>query len=180
MGLRPAKCYREIKGQAYTRYSRRRPSKSYVKTKPHLHVHRFELGKRLPKFTKRLYLIAKIDRRERSNAIEAARQAIIKYLEKKAGKDNFFLKLLVYPHEILREHKLMTGAGADRMSKGMKNAFGKPIGLAARIYEGTRVFMIEIDDKYLKYAEESLRRASHKLSGKYYISIENIKKEENK
>ena len=72
----------------------------------------------------------------------------------------------------------MTGAGADRLSKGMKKAFGRPVGLAARIYEGTRIFLIEIEDKYAKYAEEALRRASHKLSGKYYIVTEDIKREE--
>ena len=45
----------------------------------------------------------------------------------------YFFQLRIYPHHILRENPLAAGAGADRMSTGMKCAFGKPISVAARV-----------------------------------------------
>ena len=38
-----------------------------------------------------------------------------------------------YPHHVLRENKQATGAGADRVSQGMRCAFGKNVGTAARV-----------------------------------------------
>ena len=42
-----------------------------------------------------------------------------------------------YPHQILRENKQATGAGADRVSQGMRLSFGKNVGTAAE-FKGDR------------------------------------------
>ena len=52
-------------------------------------------------------------------------------------------KVLVYPHNVIREHKMAVGAGADRISRGMSQAFGRPISVAARIKKGQPIFMIK-------------------------------------
>ena len=41
-----------------------------------------------------------------------------------AGADGYALRIHVYPHQILRENKQATGAGADRVSQGMG---GRPL-----------------------------------------------------
>ena len=77
----------------------------------------------------------------RSNALEAARQVANKYLESEIPAD-FSFKVLVYPHNVIREHKMATGAGADRISRGMSQAFGRPTSVAARIKKGQPIFRI--------------------------------------
>ena len=69
----------------------------------------------------------------RHNALEAARQTSNKHLEKALGRKGYFLKIRPYPFHVMRENPLASGAGADRMSTGMKKSFGKIIGAAARI-----------------------------------------------
>ena len=66
-------------------------------------------------------------------ALEAARITANRHLSTDAGKMGFYMKLRVYPHEVLRENKQATGAGADRVSSGMRRAFGKNVGTAARV-----------------------------------------------
>jgi large subunit ribosomal protein L10e len=43
----------------------------------------------------------------------------------------YSFKVLVYPHNVIREHKMAQGAGADRISRGMSQAFGRPMFVAA-------------------------------------------------
>ena len=68
----------------------------------------------------------------RHTALEAARITANRHLTADTGKMGFYMKLRVYPHEVLRENKQATGAGADRVSSGMRGAFGKNVGTAAR------------------------------------------------
>ena len=72
-----------------------------------------------------------------SEALEAARIAANKYLTNKAGKDAFHLRIRIHPFHVLRINKMLSCAGADRLQTGMRGAFGKPIGKAARVSIGT-------------------------------------------
>jgi len=100
----------------------------------------------------------------RHNALEAARISATKLLEKRVTKGaTFFLKILVYPHHVLRENALATGAGADRFQQGMRQSFGKPIGTAARVHAGQRVMAVHVNAAHLAVAKLALKRASHKL-----------------
>ena len=55
------------------------------------------------------------------------------------------------------------GAGADRISDGMRGAFGKPVGHAVRAGIGAQLMTIYTTEAHLDAAKEALRKASHKL-----------------
>ncbi|MBR9703247.1 50S ribosomal protein L16, partial [Candidatus Woesearchaeota archaeon] len=67
------------------------------------------------------------------------------------------------PHHILRENPLASGAGADRMSTGMKMSFGKPIGLAAQVRKGKKIIEISVDPQNVATAKLALKRAASKF-----------------
>jgi large subunit ribosomal protein L10e len=50
-----------------------------------------------------------------SEALEAARIVINKYMTTKAGKDSFHLRVRVHPFHVLRINKMLSCAGADRL-----------------------------------------------------------------
>jgi large subunit ribosomal protein L10e len=99
----------------------------------------------------------------RQEAIEAMRISANRYLNRTIGPESYFLWIRIYPHQILREKKMMAFAGADRIQEGMRRSFGKPFTLAARVRPGQSVLTIEINFKHLKVAKEAFRRASMKL-----------------
>ena len=123
-----------------------------------------------------LHLISKEDLQIRANAIESARQTSNKVLEDALGKTGYFFQLKKYPHHILRENPLASGAGADRMSTGMAGAFGNPIGHAAQVRRGEILFTIKTNKENIALATKALKRASYKLPKSCSIIVEEIKK----
>ena len=166
MPLRPARTCREIKKPAWTRFSKKNPRKSYVKAMPHNALQVTAMGDPNKYYDRRVDLVAIEDVQARDNALEACRQAANKYLERELS-GNYFLFIRIFPHHIIREVKMIFGAGADRLQKGMKHAWGKPSDRAARIYKGTIIFSIYIKKENLHHALEACRRAKSKLPGKY-------------
>jgi large subunit ribosomal protein L10e len=171
MALRSAKCYRKHE-RPYTRVSTRKPRRSYVKGVPALKIHRFETGKIKPHLTRRMFLVSKNPVQIRHNALEAARVALSKALAKNVGEDSYFLKVLIYPHHVLRENPLATGAGADRFQTGMRKSFGRPIGAAARVKRGQRIIEIRIPPGQESSGKKALKIASSKMPTSCYIEIE--------
>lgn len=168
--LRPGRCYRELE-RPYTRVSIRNPRKSYVKGVPGLRISQFEMGK-LRDYSHRAFLIAERACQIRHNTLEAARVMVVKTLEKRIKE--FFVKLRVYPHHVLRENPLATGAGADRYQKGMRLSFGKPIGVAAQVDKGQILFEVRVDKPHVEIAKEALKKASYKLPTPCKITVEEI------
>jgi large subunit ribosomal protein L10e len=82
------------------------------------------------------------------------------------------MKLRVYPHQVLRENKQATGAGADRVSSGMRHAFGKAVGTAARVDAEQKIFSVSTAPTSVPQAKMALRRAGHKLPTPIYIVVE--------
>lgn len=167
--LRPGRCYNKIKNKPWTRFSKSKPRRSYVKGIPASKIHQFETGAKNEGFTVINYLVSESDVQLRSNCLESARISVTKYLTRKLGETGFFLKILVYPHHVLRENAMATGAGADRLSQGMRHSFGRPKGQAARVSSGQRVIMAKVAPGNEILLKEALRRASAKLSGSYKI-----------
>ena len=165
MPIRPARSYRHFSGPAYTR-------REYVKGVPGIRVTFFDMGNPKGDFPVKMSLVSQETGQIRHNALEAARIAANRLLEVKAGKDNYHFKLRVYPHQILRENPMATGAGADRISDGMARAFGRPIGTAARISRGQKIMSVRIAGEFALVAKEALRRASLKLSLPSRILVE--------
>lgn len=162
MALRPGRTVRKIK-PAWTRVSQRKPRKSYVVGVPFPKVNTFEMGTKGKDFNTELHLQVENSVQIRENALESARIVANKHLEKNLGKEGFFMKLLLYPHQILREHSLATGAGADRFSMGMRKAFDCPKGRAVVAHAGVSLFVVRLDKGNVEVAKKALHRASTKL-----------------
>ena len=81
------------------------------------------------------------------------------------------MKIRVYPHHVLRENKMITGAGADRMQTGMQLSFGRPIGVAAQIKKNQKVISVSVDETHVPLAKKALRLARPRLPGSYSIDI---------
>ncbi|VVB66924.1 50S ribosomal protein L10e [Candidatus Norongarragalina meridionalis] len=172
MGIRPAKTCRVLRAQPWTRVSKRKPRKSFVKGVPNSKVRQFNMGTD-KRYELEVDLVAQTPIQVRDNSIEAARQAANKYLEKKLFA-NFYLQVVAYPHLVLREHSALGVAGADRISKGMKRAFGRPKGRMARIHAGEVLFRARIMAKDLTVLKKALDRAMRKISGKWKWRVRDI------
>jgi len=169
--LRPARCYRRWK-RAYTRWAVRRPERNYIGGIPGLRIRRFRTGEPKDEYIYRYYLVCDSRLNIRENALEAARVAINRVLERKIGRGNYFFRLMVYPHHVLRENKQLTGAGADRLQKGMSKAFGKPVGRAYRAAPGDRIFEVWTAKPVDDIVKEAFRRGIMKLPGDYHMETE--------
>ncbi|MFH1591884.1 MAG: 50S ribosomal protein L16 [Candidatus Woesearchaeota archaeon] len=170
-GLRKGHCYSKVK-RPYTRKSKVR-SKSFIKTIPQNRIVRYHMGDQKKEFKYKLELISKQDIQIRHNAIESCRLVVNRRLHNNLGLDYLF-NILVYPHHILRENKMLAGAGADRMQKGMQHSFGRPIGLAAQVKKGKTVFSILVNENNLKLAKQALKMATPRMPGQYTIQIQKI------
>src|SRR3989304_3196360 len=116
MTRKPASMYRPIRGQAY-------PRKEYMGGGPQSRISHFDIGAPRSKCPVRLPRVAEEWCQIRHIAFEAAHISANRHIAKKAG-NTYHLKLRLYPHNVLRENKIATGAGADRISEGMRAAFG--------------------------------------------------------
>jgi len=181
--LRGARCHRRLK-RAFTRTSKYR-RKSYIKAAPPHKIIHFDSGnKRYEGFEYVVVLHAKKDINLRHNAIEAGRITSNRVMGKLAGKGSYGIKLRVFPHQIIRENPIAMGAGADRMSQGMRAAFGKSVSRSARVKAGQAIMQIYVQEKDLPHAKDSLRKAASKYpiackvivnKNKIYDSTVNIK-----
>lgn len=167
--LRPARTCRTPNSQAWSRYSLKKPRKNYVRALPRTSLLVFNMGNDSEAYDLTLTLSPNQDIQLRSNALEAARQVANKFLEREIPQAYFF-KILVYPHQVIREHKMATGAGADRISQGMSLAFGRAVSVAARIKHGKPIFMIRTSKANRGLIVQAFKRASTKLSGTYKIA----------
>jgi large subunit ribosomal protein L10e len=169
MALRPAKCVRDGNKVAWTHYSKRKPRRSYIKTMPHKDLNQHRMGTESAEYDATYHLALK-DKQLilRDNAIEAARQSANKILEAKLPGAYYFI-VRVYPHHVIRENKMVAGAGADRIQKGMRRSFGKPTDRAARLKRGQPLFTVYArKGKASESAvREAFRRARMKLSGSF-------------
>jgi Ribosomal protein L16/L10E len=146
----------------YTRKSKYK-SKNYVKMAQTPKITQYHSGNVSKVFERKILVVSQNTLQLRDNALEAARIVANKHLTDTIGDQNFHLVVVAYPHNILKEHKLATGAGADRFSSGMQQSFGKPIGLAARIRAGDRIFEIHMQDEHLDHAKIAASKIRKKL-----------------
>lgn len=168
MGLRPARTCRTLKKVAWSRYSRRKPRKSYVKTMPHLSLLVYQMGVNNEDYDTTYEIVANEPVQLRDNALESARQSGNKYLEKEIAGQYYF-KVRVYPHNVVRENKMIAGAGADRLQKGMRASFGRATDRSARVKKGQAVFSIKTNKANRAKVAESFRRIKAKLAGSFSL-----------
>ena len=118
-------CYRKGNGQPYA-------NTRHIKGKPQIKIAKFNSGNKKRKFEYCVQLMINEKVQIRHMALESTRLAANKTLEKTTGESGYNSRLRVYPHIRLRENKTIAAAGADRLSEGMRRAFGKANSLAVR------------------------------------------------
>jgi large subunit ribosomal protein L10e len=106
-----------------------------------------------------IHVISKEKCQLRDNAIEAVRQYLNRFLQTKLGKE-FYLEVKPFPHHILRENKMLTGAGADRMQTGMSRAFGKTMGRAALIKPKQTLYIVGVKNPKAEIEARKLIKAT--------------------
>ncbi len=172
--IRPARTMRTPNSMAWSRYSLKRPKKNYVRAMPRTSLIVFNMGNAKGAYNMEMTLRPEMPIQLRSNALESARQVANKHLERELTAAEYMFKVLVYPHNVIREHKMATGAGADRISRGMSQAFGRPVSVAARIREGQAIMVVRLMKENRPVAIEAFRRAASKLSGTYKVKTVDI------
>ncbi|KCZ73700.1 ribosomal protein L10.e [Candidatus Methanoperedens nitroreducens] len=165
MARKPARMYRNITRRSYTR-------REYMGGVPGSKIVTYDMGNLKDEFPVQISITAKEACQIRHSALESARIAANRILLDSIGQTGYHLKIRVFPHEVLRENKQATGAGADRVSQGMRQAFGKAVSTAARVDAGQKIMTLSINPGNFKQAKESLIAAGHKLPTPIRLIIE--------
>src|SRR6187397_1782526 len=150
--------------------------REYISGEPQLKMARFSSGQSKADYDYKLELIVSAKTQIRHNALESARLAANKSMAQ-AGDMSFFSRLTVYPHLVLRENKMIATAGADRLQEGMRRAFGKATGLAARIRPGQPIFEAYVTAANLNLAKDGFKVASSKLGCPAILRITPLKEQ---
>merc|ERR1711972_311987 len=164
-GRRPAKCYRYAKGKPW-------PKSRFVRGVPDPKIRIFDTGKKkIPceEFPSAVHMVCDEKQQITSEALEAARISVNKYMITNAGRDFFHIRVRPHPFHVLRINKTLSCAGADRLSTGMRGAFGKSYGTAARVHIGQVLISIRTKEEKLEVALEALRRAKFKFAGRQKV-----------
>ncbi len=157
MVRKPASMYRNVKQRSFTR-------RKYMGGVPGSQVIHYDMGnKSNTDFPVRISLVSEEKCQIRHTALEAARITANRHLVSAVGRLGYYMKLRVYPHEVLRENKQATGAGADRVSSGMRGAYGKNVGTAARVSSMQKIFSVAVEKENFEAAKDALWHAGQKL-----------------
>jgi len=165
MGRRPARCYRYIKNKPY-------PKSRFCRGVPDPKIRIYDMGRKratVDEFPCCVHMISNERENLSAEALEAARICANKYMVKNCGKDNFHIRVRVHPYHVVRINKMLSCAGADRLQTGMRHAFGKPMGLVARVDIGDVLISVRVKDNHKDHAMEALRRAKFKFPGRQDI-----------
>lgn len=166
--IRKFVCYRRLE-RPFTRYSKYKVE-NFVGSRPNSRLVSFDIGSSKMAFDNEVQLVSDEGLQIRDNALESARQVIVRNLEKSVGK-SYYLQIRAFPHHILRENPLAAGAGADRTSTGMSHCFGKNIGVAAQIKKGKIIFALKVKKENVALGKTTLKRGSYKLPGTYSVKV---------
>ncbi|HLF16154.1 MAG TPA: 50S ribosomal protein L16 [Candidatus Thermoplasmatota archaeon] len=165
MAKNPGRMYRKIMQHAYTR-------REYMGGVPGNRILQFTSGQPNGDYPVTFHLIAEERAQLRHTALESMRQTAVRSLDASLGRENYFLQVRVYPHHVLRQNKQASGAGADRVSMGMRLAFGKAIGTAARVEPGQALITIRVPLRGIAAAKESLRKCYNKVPMPCHLDME--------
>ena len=165
MARKPGSMYRYVRGMPSTR-------REYMGGVPNSRITQFVMGNKNEEFPVQISLIANEKCQVRHNALESARITVNRAMEKKVGNNNYKIHIRVYPHVVIRENKQATGAGADRVSQGMRAAYGKNVGTDARIQPNQKIMTIETLEEHIPEAKLALRKAGIKIPSPCSINLE--------
>jgi large subunit ribosomal protein L10e len=180
MALRKASCYSKKYTVPFTRKSKFK-KRAYIKAVPNVHLTKMRMGDlagwKAGKYTTIMTVRTKHRVQLRDNALEASRQFLNRFLTDKVGKD-YYLEVKPYPHHVMRENKMITGAGADRMQTGMALSFGKSIAKAALLKKNSPLFMVAVStEKGLQATRSAMKEIKSKLPMKTRVEFTDLNKE---
>jgi large subunit ribosomal protein L10e len=165
MGRRPSRCYRYQKNKPYIK-------SRYCRGVPESKIRIFDVGAKkasVDLFPFVAHLVCDEKQQISSEALEACRVAVNKHLSKNVGKDGYHLRIRAHPFHVLRANKMLSCAGADRLSSGMRHSYGKPIGVAARVRIGQILLSCRSKDTNEGHVIEAIRRGKFKFAGRQKI-----------
>lgn len=165
MGRRPARCYRFCKNKPY-------PKSRFCRGVPDAKIRTYDLGTRkadVDEFPACVHIVSGELEQIASEALEAARIQANKYMTKNTAKEAFHMRIRAHPFHVLRINKMLSCAGADRLQTGMRQSYGKPLSLAARVRIGQILISIRTKPSFVEIAQEALRRAKMKFPGKQLV-----------
>ena len=179
MAMRRASAYSKMHVVPYTRHSKLQ-NRAYVKAVPPSKIVKFYMGDmkgyEAGKYPYILHINTDHDVQIRQNSIEACRQFIHKKLGEEL-KEQYYFHIIPFTHHIQRENKMLTGAGADRMQKGMQLSFGKTIAKAAILKKNGRLFLIALPTpKAVSFTRHILKQIRSKLPCKTRVLFEDLSK----
>jgi large subunit ribosomal protein L10e len=160
--------YRDIDKPSYTR-------REYITGIPGSKIAQYEMGDRQKdpdEYPVQISLVVEESVQIRHGSMEASRLSANRHLIKELGEGNYRMILRKFPHQVIRENKQATGAGADRVSDGMRQSFGKIVGTAARIQSGERLFTAWCTVDQAEAVKEAYRRAYNKITPPCRIKVE--------
>lgn len=167
MGRRPARCYRVCAGKPW-------PKSRYNRGVPDGKMKAYDIGAKKCHYSELpfcVHLVSKELEQISSEAMEAARIAANKVLNKDSKKESFHIKSRLHAFHVLRINKMLSCAGADRLQTGMRGAFGKPYGKCARVAINQVMISIRVKQEFVNLAKIALYRASKKFPGRQTISV---------
>jgi len=106
-----------------------------------------------------------------SNTLEAIRITINGVLQRKLGRQNYRLRIRPKPFQKIRENRMLAFAGADRVQSGMRNSFGRSIGVCARVRAGQIIVDVGTYIRNLPLVRDRLRVANMKVPSSCQIVI---------
>ncbi|KAH9601471.1 Ribosomal protein L10e/L16 [Trypanosoma melophagium] len=165
MARRPSRCYRFCKNKPY-------PKSRFCRGVPDPKIRNFDIGKRrapVDEFPLCIHVVSRELEQISAEALEAARIQANKYMVKRANKEAFHMRIRAHPFHVVRINKMLSCAGADRLQTGMRQSYGKPNGLCARVRIGQILLSMRTKETYIPQALESLRRAKMKFPGRQII-----------
>ena len=147
----------------------------YIPGAPNPKIARYTTGKYRPDYDFTLKLISDGRVQIRSNALEAARVAASKKVAV-LTEEQFCLRVVPAVSLVISENKMIATAGADRLQEGMRKAYGKPVGLAARVDHGTVILTLGVMKENLDKAKLAMWAAGTKLPMKTHTEIVELQK----
>ena len=161
--------YRDIDKPSYTR-------REYITGIPGSKIAQHEMGRKTEdkeQYPVQISLVVEESVQLRHGSLEASRLSANRHLIKELGEEgDYRMTLRKFPHRVLRENKQATGAGADRVSDGMRAAFGKIVGTAARVQSGERLFTAYCNVEDAEHVKEAFRRAYNKITPSCRVKVE--------
>ena len=169
MSDKPASMYRDIDKPSYTR-------REYITGIPGSKIaqHKMgQIGKDEDEYEVQISLVLEESCQLRHGSLESSRLSANRRMLKMLGEDGDYKMILrKFPHQVIRENKQATGAGADRVSDGMRQSFGKIVGTAARVQAGDRLFTAWCNPEDAELVKDSFRRAYNKISPPCRVVVE--------